>query len=74
MRSMPRRWACLALLALMLTAGAVVATAYPTSVVTLVVPYPAGTSTDAFAGFLQGCLKPNSARNFWSRTVPAPTE
>lgn len=49
MRLFSRRLACLALLAITPLVGATVATAYPTQVVTVVVPYPAGTATDGFA-------------------------
>ena len=40
MRLNVRRWACLALVAAIPLLGVAVATAYPTTVVTLVVPYP----------------------------------
>ena len=70
MRLTSRRWACLALLAAMLLAGAAVAAAYPTTVVTLVVPYPAGTATDAFSRIFARHLESQLGQKFLVENRP----
>jgi tripartite-type tricarboxylate transporter receptor subunit TctC len=70
MRLLPRRWVCLCLLALLPLAGATVATAYPTSVVTFVVPYPAGTSTDAFGRIFARLLEAELGQKFLVENRP----
>jgi tripartite-type tricarboxylate transporter receptor subunit TctC len=70
MRLNIRRWACLALLAALPLAGAAVATAYPTSVVTMVVPYPAGTATDAFGRIFARHLENQLGQKFLVENRP----
>jgi tripartite-type tricarboxylate transporter receptor subunit TctC len=70
MRLNVRRWALLALLAAIPLAGAAVATAYPTTVVTMVVPYPAGTSTDAFARIFARHLESQLGQKFLVENRP----
>ena len=70
MRLTPRQWACLALLALLPLAGVAVATAYPTAVVTLVVPYPAGTATDGFARIFARHLESQLGQKFLVENRP----
>jgi len=70
MRLTSRRWACLALLAAMLLAGAAAAAAYPTTVVTLVVPYPAGTATDAFSRIFARHLESQLGQKFLVENRP----
>jgi tripartite-type tricarboxylate transporter receptor subunit TctC len=64
MRLNLRRWACLVLLAVFPLAGVAVATAYPTTVVTMVVPYPAGTATDAFGRIFARHLESQLGQKF----------
>jgi tripartite-type tricarboxylate transporter receptor subunit TctC len=70
MRLMSRRWACLALLVAMPLAGAAVATAYPTTVVTMVVPYPAGTATDGFGRIFARHLESQLGQKFLVENRP----
>src|SRR5688572_25392479 len=70
MRLNVRRWALLALLAAIPLAVAAVATAYPTTVVTMVVPYPAGTSTDAFARIFARHLESQLGQKFLVENRP----
>jgi tripartite-type tricarboxylate transporter receptor subunit TctC len=65
-----RRWACLALLAALPLAGIAVAKAYPTAVVTMVVPYPAGTSTDAFGRIFARHLETQLGQKFLVENRP----
>src|SRR5687767_788263 len=70
MRLNVRRWACLALVAAIPLAGVAVATAYPTTVVTLVVPYPAGTATDTFSRIFARLLENELGQKFLVENRP----
>jgi len=70
MRLNVRRWACFALLAVLPLAGVAVATAYPTTVVTMVVPYPAGTATDAFGRIFARHLETQLGQKFLVENRP----
>ncbi len=62
--------ACLALLAVLPLAGIAVATAFPTTVVTMVVPYPAGTATDAFGRIFARRLESELGQKFLVENRP----
>ena len=64
MRLISQRLACLAVSAVMTVVGATVAAAYPTQVVTMVVPYPAGTATDGFARIFARHLESQLGQKF----------
>jgi tripartite-type tricarboxylate transporter receptor subunit TctC len=70
MRLNIQRWACLALLVALPLTAAAVATAYPTSVVTMVVPYPAGTATDAFGRIFARHLETQLGQKFLVENRP----
>jgi tripartite-type tricarboxylate transporter receptor subunit TctC len=70
MRLNVRRWACLALVAAIPLLGVAVATAYPTTVVTLVVPYPAGTATDTFSRIFARLLENELGQKFLVENRP----
>jgi tripartite-type tricarboxylate transporter receptor subunit TctC len=70
MRLTSRRSVCFALLALMSLAGIRLATAYPTAIVTLVVPYPAGTATDGFSRIFARHLESQLGQKFLVENRP----
>lgn len=64
MQFIARLAACLALLGAIVWAGIGGASAYPTSIVTIVVPYPAGTATDGFGRLFARRLEAELGQKF----------